>query len=46
MSSFEKGQKWKGVTNKELTSKSTPSEPNSMEMRFTCLEALVMNMVA
>jgi hypothetical protein len=44
---FEKGQKGtKGVTNKGLTTKSTPNEPNSIEMRFACLETLVMNMVA
>jgi hypothetical protein len=43
---FEKGQKGKGVTNKGLTTKSTPSEPNSIEMRFAFLEALLMNMVA
>ncbi len=43
---FEKGQKGKGVTNKGLTTKSIPSEPNSIKMIFACLEALVMNMVA
>jgi hypothetical protein len=43
---FEKGQKGKGVTNKGLTTKSTPSEPNSIEMKFACVETLMMNMVA
>jgi hypothetical protein len=43
---FEKGQKGKDVTNKGLTTKSTPSESNSIEMRFACLETLVLNMVA
>jgi hypothetical protein len=35
----------KGMTNKGLVIKPIPNKPKTMEMKFTCLEVLVINMV-
>jgi hypothetical protein len=43
---FGKGQKGKGAINKGLTTKLAQCQPNTMEARFTQLEALVRSMVA
>jgi hypothetical protein len=35
----------KGVTNKGLVTKPIPNKPKTMEVKFTCLEVLVINML-
>ncbi len=44
--SFGKGQKAEGVANKGPATKLTPNQPNAMEARFACLEALLTNMAS
>ncbi len=41
-----KGQKAKGAANEGSATKLAPNQPNAMEARFACLEALVMNMAS
>ncbi len=41
-----KGQKRKNAANKRSATKPTQNQPNTMEVRFTQLEALVINMAA
>jgi hypothetical protein len=43
---FRKGQKGKGVVNTELTTKPTQGHPNTMDIRFAQMEALVASMAA
>jgi hypothetical protein len=35
----------KGVTNKRLITEPIPNKPKTMEVKFRCLEVLVINMV-
>jgi hypothetical protein len=43
---FGKGQKGKGATKKGMATKPTQGQPNTMEVIFAWLEALVINMAA